>query len=505
MLIERNNTFVKATHALILLVGMQTIAMAPALAGEPVTLAKVVQTVLTQHPDLAVNLIDTAIAKTEIQSAEGLLDINYSAAITASDEEIPVSSDFQASESRIANLSGSISKPLASGGTLGAEINYSRTSQGFVSPLAAQLAKFNPEYQNQIDVSYRHPLLRGSGRPDYHKGLDAARADVRASEIQQRSIAHELSLKALNAYYQLAADGISVELARQAVGRARQLLKYQRSRERFGLIEKADRLQAEALLAARNTELQQSMAQREANATILNRLMLRRPDTPITLPAAVDPIIPKAPAIKDATAEAQMQRPELQALTAQLEAAEARLAILQDTETLQLDAVAQLGTRSLDSSASLAAARGFSISDRFASLSLEISDTIVNNKAKSEIRKAELTRQRVLAEQTRTLEQIRDELANAITAINTGRPTLVLARQEAVAEKRKFEAEMQRYREGRSDTATLVQFEGDLRSAELRSELQHVTLLLAERQLAWAKGSLMQELGIEMADKDTSQ
>ncbi len=494
-----------STRIILSLACMQALAMAPAFAEEPMTLAKIVQTVLARHPDLAVSRIDTAIARTEIQSTEGLLDPNYNATITASDEEIPVSSDFQASESRIASLSGSISKPLADGGTLGAEINYSRTSQGFISPLASQLAKFNPEYENQINISYRHPLLRGSGRPDYYKGLTAARADTRASEIQQHSIAHGLSLKALNAFYQLAADDISVELARQAVNRARQLLKYQRSRERFGLIEKADRLQAEALLAARNTELQQSIAQREANATILNRLMLRPPDAPITLPAAVEPIIPKAPAIDDAAALAQTQRPELQALTAQLEAAEARLAATRDTERMQLDAIAELGTRSLDGSASMAVARGFSISDRFASLSLELSDTIHNNKVGAEIRKAELTRQRVLAEQVRTMEQIRDELATAITAINSGWPTLELARHEAMAEKRKFEAEMQRYREGRSDTATLVQFEGDLRSAELRSELQHVTLLLAERQLAWAEGSLMQELGLRMPEERISR
>ena len=61
---------------------------------------------------------------------------------------------------------------------------------------------------------------------------------------------------------------------------------------------------------------------------------------------------------------------------------------------------------------------------------------------------------------------------------------------------------MRRYREGRSDTATLVQFEADLRSAELRAELQYLTLLLAERQLAWAKGSLLQELGLQMASGD---
>jgi len=474
-----------------------------ALAGEPMTLVETLRSVLARHPDIRLAHVDTAITKTEIQRAQGLLDPSYTATITATDEEIPVSSDFQPSEKRVASLVGNISKPLANGGTLSADINYSRTSQGFVSPFAAQLAKFNPEYQNQVDISYRHPLLRGAGRPDYHETLAAARADTRAAEINQRSIVHALALKALNAYFQLAGDSIRVELARQAVARARKLLAYQQSRERFGLIERADRLQAEALLAARQTELQQAIAQRKASSATLNRLMLRRPDAPIDLPVTPVQPVPEAPDIRTATKQAEAQRPELQALAAQLKAAEARLAAVRDTGRMQLDAIAKLGTRSLDSSASLAAARGLSISDRFASLSLEMSDTVYNRRAKAEIRKAELTRQRLLAERAQTLEQIRDELASAITAINAGRPTLELARREARAEKRKFEAEMRRYREGRSDTATLVQFEADLRSAELRAELQYLTLLLAERQLAWAKGSLLQELGLQMASGDT--
>jgi len=471
-----------------------------ALAGEPMTLVEALRSVLARHPDIRLARVDAAIARTEIQRAEGLLDPAYTATITASDEQVPVASDFQPSEKRIASLTGNISKPLAGGGTLGADINYSRTSQGFVSPFAAQLAKFNPEYQNQVNISYRHPLLRGAGRPDYRETLNAARADTRAAEISQRTTAHALALKTLNAYYQLAGDDIRVELARQAVARAKKLLAYQRTREHFGLIEQADRLQAEALLAARQTELQQAIAQRKSSAATLNRLMLRRPDAPIDLPAASVHPVPAAPDIRKATERAEMLRPELRALAERLKAAEARLAAARDTMRMQMDAVARLGTRSLDSSASLAAARGMSISDRFASLSLEISDTVNNRRTKAEIRKAELTRQRLVAERAQRLEQIRDELASAITAINSGRPTLELARREARAEKRKFEAEMRRYRAGRSDTATLVQFEGDLRSAELRAELQYLTLRLAEHQLAWAEGALLQELGLKMAD-----
>ncbi|MFQ5519250.1 MAG: TolC family protein, partial [Mariprofundus sp.] len=229
------------------------------------SLKQAIQAVLQNHPELNINRVDAAIAETETRRIEGMLDPVVSASIGASEEQVPTSSDFQAAETRIGQLSGAVSKPLSGGGTLGANFNYSRNSQGFNSPLAAQLARFNPAYRSQINVSYRHPLLKGSGRPDYHLSLTSAEASLAATETQQQVIAQQLSLRVLNAYYQLASDDINIHIAEQAVKRSKKLLRYQRSREQFGLIEKADRLQAEALLAARKTDLQRALARRQNN------------------------------------------------------------------------------------------------------------------------------------------------------------------------------------------------------------------------------------------------
>ncbi|MFQ5582619.1 MAG: TolC family protein, partial [Mariprofundaceae bacterium] len=406
----------------------------------------------------------------------------------------------QASETRLGQISAGISKPLASGGTIGAEIDYTRTSLGFVSPLASQLASVNPAYNNEINLSYRHPLLRGAGRPDYNEALTAAQSDILAAGLQQQIVAQGLSLQALDLHFRLASNDISVTLAEQAVGRARRLLNYQHMRERFGLIETADRLQAEALLAARKMELEQSRALRATNQAALNRLMLRAPNTPLAVTLDADHQDIQSPDFAAAVESARINRPELKALDAQLQAAESRLLLARDSERTQLDVVAELGTRSLDGSAGIALKKGFGINDRFAALSLELSDAVGDNGAKSAIRKAELTRQRVLAEKTRMLELIKDDLSAAITTITTGRATLASARKREAAEKLKFEAEVKRYREGRSDTATIVQFEGDLRIAALQAELQRISLLQAERQLAWSQGTLLQQLGITYSD-----
>ena len=104
-------------------------AAAKPVSAEPMSLKQVIETVLAHHPDLQVNRIDRAIAVTEARRVEGILDPVVTASIGASDEKTPTISAFQPSENRLGTLAGTISKPLARGGTLGADFTYTSTRQ----------------------------------------------------------------------------------------------------------------------------------------------------------------------------------------------------------------------------------------------------------------------------------------------------------------------------------------------------------------------------------------
>lgn len=475
----------------------------PATAAE-MSLKSVIETILNQHPELTVNRVDRAIAATEAARIEGTLEPVVAANLSASDEKTPTISSFQPSETRIASFTGSVSKPLADGATIGADISYARSSQGFVSPFAAQLAQFNPVYRNQINLNYRRPLLRGAGRPEYEQGLITAEAGIEQAASTRAVIAHNLALQALNAYYQLASDDINIAIAEQAVKRTKKLLAYQQQREAFGLIERADRLQASALLAARKTDLQRARSLRLNHQNTLNRLMLSRDNEAIEVHVG-DSDTAAIPDIASAVERAKQLRAELKVLKARMEAADAQLTIARDADQFQLDLVAKLGTRALQRTPLKAATSGLSAHDHFASLSFELSDTPARKQVSAAIRKAELQRERIMAERASTMKQINDDIYAARTAIISGTATLELARAQVRAEQRKFDAEMKRYRQGRSDTATLVQFEGELRNAALNAELQALTIELARWQLDWAQGALLPRLGITLAEADPTR
>jgi len=479
-----------------------TLGMASALevTSTPLSLKQVISNVIDHHPDLNLNRIDRSIAETENQRIEGLLDPIVSAKMLASEEKVPVSSDFQASETRTGQLNASISKPFSNGGTISANITYNRINQAFNSPFAAALSRFNPAFRNQINVSYRQSLLKGFNRPDYRQSHFAAEAGIASADLQAGVIQHQLSLQAINIYYQLQADDLNIHIAEQAVQRAKKLLNYQRSREQFGLIEKADRLQAEAFLAARNTDLQRAKAQRFNDQSLLNRLMRKPSNQTITLQNTPETQISRmsTTTTDDAIEIAKQHRPELQWLNSQLKAADAQLMIALDGDQVQLDMIIEAGSRALATSFGKGVTRGLEINDQryYVALSFELSDVLGRNSINASIRKAELSRQRISSQRLQSIEGIKDDIASASSAITSGLPTLAKAIKQAAAEQKKFSAEMKRYRQGRSDTATVVQFEGELRNASLNAELQRISLQLAHQQLLWAQGILFDKLGI---------
>ncbi len=464
----------------------------------PMPLAKVIREVLAHHPDMEIARLKTRVSDTEPERLQGLLDPSYKVSALISDDRDPSNFVFNpTTDTKFGQIKGSIAKPLENGATISLGADYQRTDQKYALGPGG-FTRFNPFYHNQIDLSLRQPLMRGKGRPDWREGLAAALADARAARLNERVTARTLARQAIQLYFNIAIDEANVRLARAGVRRAEKLLRYQQSRERFGLIEKADRLQTSALLASRKLNQTNAEANLARDITALNRLMLRDTAAPIVTGDDIDPdtSTPDLEAVMDI---ALKHRPELRAMDARLEAAEARLKQARDAERMQLDLVAQAGTRALAGDAGTAVRKGFGLSDRFVSLGLEMSDDIGDHSARALIRKAELERARVQAERRQLVEQIRSDAANLLTLIRTGRKAWRAARARMRAEKLKFQAETERYRAGRSDTATVIRFEGDLLAAQVEASIRRLALLRNLRQLAWVEGVLLDQLGIRLS------
>ncbi len=456
-------------------------------AAHALSLEEAVRQALANHPDIRLAELAPLLDQAQQLQVRGLLDGRFGLTTAASDSRIRTVSPFAASGTTDISFGYQLTQPLESGDSVIGSFSMARNMQHFPATVSKQFQpSINPLYQSQVDFSWRKPLLKGRGNPRFHGQLAQAEANEEADRWKIAVVRDQLAGQVLAAFFQQRIDRINVRLARDARDRARQLLRYQKKREAFGLIEKADRLQSEALLATRQTELAQAEAALAASGVVLRRLLVaERP--PRKLEVAQDHV-GKLPPLETLQRVAQAHRPEFRLLQARLRAADAAVREARAEDQPQLDLVGQVGTRAQEGLFRRAFRSGLSLSHRFAQLSVELSDDVGGHAEEAALRRAEVMRAQVEAQQAQTQRKIGDELASIRTRIATGRKLLRAYARRVRAERRKFAAEMARYREGRGDTATVIQFEGDLRRAELQQALQRESLTLAEYQLKLARG-----------------
>ena len=465
-------------------------------AAQEISYTDVLKETFANHPDLVSARLNVEMKENDGARLEGALDIRYGAAIGASDESASVTSPFAAEQTKANFLSAQVTKPFEGGSILTATMNYNQAELFYPASVPANFQSSpNPLYKNQIDLIYRFPLAAGSDNPTYKYQKRANAQEISAAKLSLLMKKEQLASQGLGLYFQLLFNDLSLELAKDGVTRAKQLLAYQKKREKFGLIEKSERLQAEALLAMREMQKVQATSARNSSQIALNRFMFRDEDT--FLKPSVSRVVGTEGDVRSQLEQAKTKRPVFAMFEAQLSAARERLELARASDDYKLDLVAQVGSRALDGTASGALEQGTTLNDRYIGITLEFSDVWSRSAERAAVQQSVLALESIKVERLKVLENLETELASIQVQISDNRALLEAARKQAQAEKVKYAEEMRRYQEGRATTAMISQFEGDLRAAELRELIQRVALVQVGYQKALALGELAMVLGDE--------
>jgi len=478
--------------------GMVLLLLSIEAQAQALKLADVLEAAFAKSPDLQASALQVNMRRAEGAQVDGALDMRYGASVGLSNEAAPTVSPFAATETNAAFVAGQVVKPFADGSTLTGTLKYNRAELIYPSTLnPAFQSNPNPLYQHQIDLIYRYPLAAGSGNPNYTLQKEASTADEKAAKLRTALLKEQIAAQAIGLYAQFVLNDLSVKLAKDATLRATQLLNDQKKRESFGLVEKEDRYQTEALLAARRLQLAQAVAAKQAAQTGLNRMMYQGADTVLSVHFASPNI--QLQSVASLLERAEQNRPVFKVLDAQYQAAESRLSLAQSGSDYQLDVVGQIGTRALDGGGGAAFAQGFNpIDDRYIGVSLEFSDVFGKSANKAAIQKSLLALESIQIERRKASLDLETEIATLVDALRSNKLTLQASKAQVNAEKKKYRAQVARYKKGRAPTSVMIQFEGDLRAAELRYVIQQVNLGVNNYQLALAIGeldALMQQQG----------
>jgi len=450
---------------------------APACGAEaPIALSSVLGDAVANYEPLRAARLRADRARLELERVEGQLGWEFSASTSAR-------RDLSLASTPSDTVSGSagVRRALRSGGEVSFGAGVDRVDNGFT---------FSPEFPDpattaRMDLSVRNPLLRGAGNPAYSQGLATAQARYAQADADWRALRDDVATRALQLYFAAALTRSRIGNTRAALDRAHRLERFIRDNTRLGLSEQKDQLAVAAQVKARLAELDGLNVQWVEQRTALNRLAGYgwnrefAPQVPRDLPA-VDTLDRLYTRAEDAS-------PALLHARSRLAEARSAIEIKRDASRDTLDLVYSAGARQRGGDA---ASGDFNESDLVGGVTIEYRRALDRRGIDAELAQAQLDEDIARQDMRNAVEDAHYNTAGLSDQIVAGRNAQRRLRDRLDAEHAKLDEALERYRDGRIDTARLIDIEADLRGAELALAEQDIALASARARLDILTGDI---------------
>ena len=455
------------------LVGLSLLASP--LYAQTMSFDQVLQKVVDHYPSLRTSEYQVEKARQESIKVESTLGWQLSA-------QGSVNHDLSlfGAPSDTVNLAGSLARKLDSGASLSVNADINRTDSDYaISPYLP-----NPATMTSLDVQYRQPLQRGVDNPDYVLDRDNAEVQQRLASAERASRYDQLASQLVDIYLGLARVQSQIANTEQAIVRSKRLKKYIAHRFNLGLAEDKDRLQVEAQLKGHEATLQTLKQAQVKQVVALNRLMGREAQASLQLqqPQAVFEhddmqLLPRV----------QQHSPALKSVDGRLQLAENSIRASRDARKDQLDMVVYLGNKT---NAGDTAGGSLKDSEVVGGLRLEYNRGLDRRGYDAQLYQAQLDRYAAISDKRQVMEDLKYNLASLLADRDSVKQTIQAYALSVTSEQKKLQDAEKRYRQGRTDTDQLIQFEAQLSAAELNLELQRIELLGVEQKLRLLTGQL---------------
>jgi outer membrane protein TolC len=455
--------------------------------ADSLSFAQALQRVVERDPTLRISQMQAQRARHDVTRAESelgwRLDAQGGSARDVSQSGTPLDRT---------DANASIGRQLGSGGTIGLGGDLLREDHEF--PLAGQP---NPFQSTGVDLSYRLPLAQGAGGVGYKQGLLGAEAAADAANADFDASRDALARRVADLYFNAALTRARIVAADEAIARAERFKSYIARNAGLGLAERKDRLQAEAQFLARSADHRTLVIAWENQRTALNRLM-EQPWNDEWRPALGEPpLLPPGDQPLFET-EALARSAELRREQARLRVAETTLERARDQGRDRTDLVFSVGNRKF--SGDLPAPAGsVSESQNVGGVRFEYSAALDNRGADAGVSQAYLDRsiaqQRIAAIES----ELRYTVKSLAAEIHTASEALQQARARQEVEREKLDEATRRHRQGRADTAQVIQFENDYEAAILAAEQQAIDLARRRVELELLRGTLWSAIDLGAA------
>lgn len=469
-----------------------------------ISLEDAVRRTLKNNLDIQIAAFTPAIAETEIIMAASVFDPVIFLQGNMLTEDRPVTSvlatggaDALMQDTRV--VSTGIRKPFATGGSLQVSNNltYLRTNSTFVD---------SPSYTTDFTVELTQPLLRGMGL-DVNKAQIYIATNARDATLEQfRQAVMDTLVQVEAVYWELLFTRRDVEVRRQGLELAREVLRVEEARYEQRLTRKLEVSRALAAVAVRQAELIRTKSRvrdlSDQLITLINDPQMTAVENLQLLPTDEPPVDGPPLNYHGAIMTAIERRPELQQQRAELRSQEHLGRFYRNQLLPRLD-FSFLWRRN-----SLGGDFGDAFKDELTgrytdySFGLVFEVPIGNRRAEAEQRRNRLEYEQRLLQLERTTRDVILEVNTMIREIETNIEEIAATRQAEIAAAETLEGEKARYEVGEVTNTEYLRAQRDFEEAQ-RNHLQATTRLsVALIRLQRAQGSLLEYNNIHVVPED---
>ena len=305
------------------------------------------------------------------------------------------------------------------------------------------------------------PLLKGAG-------TDAATASVRLGRLAEqshlwalKSIVSNTLTEVIRSYRQYVRALKALDISRQSVARARDLLAINRTLIQAGRMAEIDMIQSESDLA--NQEFSLLAAENEVDAARLSLVKLMGLDTHADIwPEDALSVGPVAYELEQALTLARTNRPDFQTTELTVTVADIRLALARNQQLPDLSLVASYGQNRVGTNGATAA---LSAPDQW-SLGLRLNVPLNDLRLQQAVVAAEVEKEKADVRLAQEQDNLVLEVRNALRQLDMSWRQVGLSQRALALAEKKFDIETEKFKVGRSSNFQLVSFKNDLVNAQ---------------------------------------
>ncbi|HEU4428677.1 MAG TPA: TolC family protein, partial [Myxococcota bacterium] len=492
----------------------------PPSSGQlPLTLRDAIASALERNLDVELFRYDPAIAEYELKAAWGSYEPEFYGVADHRDSSIPIAQVFQGFGFLLEEETTGSTGVRGALPMLGWSYDFGYSGSRFET--SSNIASLVPEYTANLTFAFNAPLLRGFlyGSPWVQVRLAGKGAHIANEDFRARLM--DVVRATEDAYWNLAAAGQALEVARKSLETSRALLRQTQAQYQVGVVSKVEVTEAEAGVADREFQLirdenlylsaQDSLIDLVYGPALTptSSLEIVVADSPENYQKLeVDPTI--------ATEKALANRPELIAAERSVEAERIRLKFAKNQRLPQLDVVASYGTHGLAGDGRAVTlgpimAPAPNVPDDYGdthdlwfqgddsrtwTAGARVSIPIGNTSARSNVRIGEIELHKAETFLERQRQSIVSDVRNAVRNLQSAIQGIEAAERRRIAAAEQHRAEQIRLEHGESTPFDVLQREEDLVEAESQKitalRVYHGSVVALDR----AQGTLLEDRGI---------